>query len=94
MIKKLEPTGDLCIKFSDDELNKLGLKEGDKFSYEESEDGILLKKYSTLELDLSEFSRDHLEFLVQESCEKDITVSQVIENILSKEFSKFKNKTA
>jgi hypothetical protein len=45
-------------------------------------DGVLLKKYKNLELDLQDFSREVLEFLVKESCEKDITVSQVIEDVI------------
>lgn len=85
MIRKIvEPTGDLCIKFTDEEMSAIGIKAGDKFSYEECEDGILLKKYASIDLDLSEFSRETLEFLVSESIEKDITVSECIESIIEK----------
>jgi bifunctional DNA-binding transcriptional regulator/antitoxin component of YhaV-PrlF toxin-antitoxin module len=81
--KKIEPTGDVCIKFTEDELNKLGIKEGDKFSFEEDKDGILLRKYQTLDIDISEFSREALEYLVSFSIEKDITIAECIEHILT-----------
>ena len=83
MIKKtIEPTGDVCVKFTEDELAQLNIKQGDKFSIKEQDGGILLEKFATIELDLSEFNRDILEFLIQESCNKDISVNEVITIIL------------
>lgn len=90
MKKELQPTGELCVKFTEDELIELNIKEGDKFSVENLNDGVLLKKYETLEIDLSEFNRETLEFLIQESCEKDISVNQIVENCLT-EIVKNKN---
>ena len=90
MKKELQPTGELCVKFTEDELIELNIKEGDKFSVENLDDGVLLKKYETLEIDLSEFNRETLEFLIQESCEKDISVNQIVENCLT-EIVKNKN---
>jgi hypothetical protein len=82
MIKKtIEPTGDVCVKFTEDELAKLNIKQGDKFSIKETDDGILLEKFASIELDLSEFRRDILEFLIQESCDKDISINEVFSNI-------------
>jgi bifunctional DNA-binding transcriptional regulator/antitoxin component of YhaV-PrlF toxin-antitoxin module len=85
MIKKtIEPTGDVCVKFTEDELVKLNIKQGDKFSIKETDDGILLEKFASIELDLSEFNRDILEFLIQESCDKDISVNEVFSNIFDR----------
>jgi hypothetical protein len=85
MIKKtIEPTGDVCVKFTEEELAKLNIKQGDKFSIKETDDGILLEKFATIELDLSEFNRDILEFLIQESCNKDISINEVFSNILDR----------
>jgi bifunctional DNA-binding transcriptional regulator/antitoxin component of YhaV-PrlF toxin-antitoxin module len=85
MIKKtIEPTGDVCVKFAEDELVQLNIKQGDKFSIKETDDGILLEKFATIELDLSEFRRDILEFLIQESCDKDISINEVFSNIFEK----------
>jgi bifunctional DNA-binding transcriptional regulator/antitoxin component of YhaV-PrlF toxin-antitoxin module len=83
MIKKVEPTGDVCIKFTDEEMSKLGIKEGDKFTFEEKENGsILLQKFANMEIDISEWSRDVLEKLISDSCERDISVNEVISDIL------------
>jgi len=83
MIKKIvEPTGDLCVKFTDSELETLGIKEGDKFSIKTDGNEIVLRKYSTLEIDLSEFNRESLEFLIHESCEKDISINDVISSVI------------
>jgi hypothetical protein len=91
MIKKtIEPTGDVCVKFTEDELAKLNIKQGDKFSIKESDDGILLEKFATIELNLSEFSREIMEHLIQESCEKDISINEVISNILEIGLERYK----
>jgi bifunctional DNA-binding transcriptional regulator/antitoxin component of YhaV-PrlF toxin-antitoxin module len=91
MIKKtVEPTGDVCVKFTEDELAQLNIKQGDKFSIKETDEGILLEKFSTIELDLSEFNRDILEFLIKESCDKDISVNEVISEILEKVVDQYK----
>ena len=91
MIKKtVEPTGDVCVKFSQDELAQLNIKQGDKFSIKETDEGILLEKFSTIELDLSEFNIDILEFLIKESCDKDISVNEVISEILEKVVDQYK----
>jgi len=82
--KTIEPTGDVCVKFTEEELEQLNIKQGDKFSIKETDDGILLQKFATIELDLWEFKRDILEFLIQESCEKDISVNEVISNIFER----------
>jgi hypothetical protein len=93
--KKLEPTGDVCFKFTEEELESLNIKEGDKFSVKIDDKGVLLEKYSTIELDLSEFDRSNLEFLIEESIEKDISVNDVIANILDRfisEHEEFKSR--
>jgi len=85
MIKKtVEPTGDVCVKFTEEELAQLNIKQGDKFSIKERDGEILLEKFATIELDLWEFKRGILEFLIQESCEKDISVNEVISNIFER----------
>jgi hypothetical protein len=86
MKKIIEPTGECCVRFSEEELTILNIKEGDKFSIEESEDGILLKKYEELDIDLSEFSREILEFIIIESNKLDLTISEYMEYILTNYF--------
>jgi hypothetical protein len=82
--KTLEPTGDVCVKFTEDELAQLNIKQGDKFSIKETDGGILLEKFDTIDLEISEFSREILEFLIRESCDKDISINEVFANVLDK----------
>lgn len=85
MIKKtLEPTGEVCVKFTEEELEQLNIKQGDKFSIRETDEGILLQKFCTIDFDLSELSRNVLEFLIRESCEKDVSVNEIISNSIEK----------
>jgi hypothetical protein len=91
MIKKtVEPTGDVCVKFTEDELTQLNIKQGDKFSMKETNDGILLEKFATVDIDLSELQRELLEFLIQESCDKDVSINQVISDLLEKGLEQYK----
>jgi hypothetical protein len=83
MIKKIiEPTGDVCVRFTDDELEQLGMKQGDKFSVEETDEGIVLKKFATIELDMAEWEREILEYLIAQSCDKDVSVNEVISEMI------------
>jgi hypothetical protein len=91
MIKKtIEPTGDVCVKFTEDELAQLNIKQGDKFSIKETDGGILLQKFATIDFDLSEYSREILEFLIIESCNKDVSVNEVISDVLEKVVDQYK----
>jgi hypothetical protein len=91
MIKKtVEPTGDVCVKFTEDELAQLNIKQGDKFSIKETEEGILLEKFATIDIDLNEVDREILEFLIQESCDKDVSINQVISDLLEKGLEQYK----
>jgi hypothetical protein len=91
MIKKtIEPTGDVCVKFTEEELAKLNIKEGDKFSIKETEEGIVLQKFATVDINLSELERELLEFLIQESCDKDISINEVISQLLEKGLEQYK----
>ena len=91
MIKKtIEPTGDVCVKFTEDELAQLNIKQGDKFSIKETDEGIILQKFATIDIDLVEVEREILEFLIQESCDKDVSVNQVISDLLEKGLEQYK----
>lgn len=87
MIKKtIQRSEDLFVQFTPEELKELNVKEGDKFSWHLTEDGgIALKKFETIDIDLSDFNRDVLEFIIAESCEKDISVNEVIQTFLNKQ---------
>lgn len=80
--KTLEPTGDLAVKFTEDELTQLGMQAGDKFSIHFDEEGIVLKKFATIDIDIDEWNKDVLVHLIRQSCERDVSVNEVITDIL------------
>ena len=80
--KKAQRSEELYIQFTDEELEALNIKAGDKFSWEVQDNSIVLKKFASLDVDISEWSREVLEMLIVESVEKDISVNEVICDIL------------
>ncbi len=80
--KKVQRSDELFIQFTDEELEALNIKPGDKFSWEVENESLVLKKFASLDVDISEWSREVLEMLIAESVEKDISVNEVICNIL------------
>lgn len=86
--KKIQKKEEYFVQFSDEELEALNIKAGDKFTIKSVDEGILLEKYESLEFDLSEFDREMLEFLISESVAKDITISELIEGYLQKSLEK------
>lgn len=84
IIKKLQQSTDLLITFTEEELESLGLTQGDKFSVYHQDDGsILLEKFVTVELETEEWPRHILEHLIKVSCEKDVSVNEVINDFLA-----------
>ena len=91
MIKKtIEPTGEMCVKFTEEELAQLNIKQGDKFSIKETDEGIVLQKFATVDINLNELDRELIEFLIQESCDKDISINAVISQLLEKGLEQYK----
>lgn len=83
MKKALQPTGDMMIAFTEDELLELNIKQGDKFDFKLQDDGsVKLEKYVDLELDMADWPREVLEMLVKRSCEQDVSVNEVLIEIL------------
>ncbi len=80
--KRVQTRQEYFIQFTDEEAEALNIKEGDKFSIKTTDEGILLERYGSIEIDLADFSRETLEFLIEESIAKDIPVSIVVENCL------------
>ena len=79
---KVQQSTDTFIQFTETQMAELGIKPDDKFSIECKDGGILLTPYKTIDIDLKDFDRPTLEALVAISCEKDISVNEVIEEIL------------
>jgi ABC-type amino acid transport substrate-binding protein len=84
---KVQEKTDLFIQFSDEQLQSLNLdvQPGDKFTVETFEDGsIALTPFANLEIDLGEFDRTTLEWLVTQSIDRDISVNEVITDVLER----------
>jgi len=86
--KTVQRSDDYFIQFTDSELKALGIKPGDKFSWEIEGESVMLKKYVPLEIDLADFSRDTLEFLIALSIKKDLSVNDVICELLEQQLEK------
>ena len=80
--KKILEKTEQYIQFSDEELQELGWKENQKLSIELTNGGIMLKPFVKIDIDMSNWSREILEYIISESCEKDISVNEVISNTI------------
>jgi hypothetical protein len=82
MIKTLQPSKDMFIQFTEDELLELNIQAGDKFTAIPKEDGVFLEKMAKIELDLEEFPEEIKDMLIVKSIEDQIPVDEVISNLL------------
>jgi hypothetical protein len=83
-VKKVLEKKDLYIQFSEEEMQELGWEEGQKLSFKFDKDtkAITLEPFVKMELDISEWDREILELLVGESCERDVPVNEIINEVL------------
>ena len=90
-VKKIQEKKELYIQFSEEEMQELGWEEGQKlsFKFDEETKAITLEPFVKMELDISEWDREILEFLVGESCNRDISVNEVINEVLTKSLKNY-----
>jgi hypothetical protein len=90
MIKKtLLPTNDLYIQFTEEELSAIGAGPGTKFGAKLNDDGsIELRPYVKVEVDTSDWPRELLERIIDISCNEDISINDVINNLLKEPLTK------
>lgn len=83
--KKIQEKKELFIQFSEEEMLELGWEEGQKLSFKFDEDtkSITLEPFVKMELDMSDWPKELFEFLVSESCEKDVSVNEIINDVLT-----------
>lgn len=70
------------IQFTDEELAELNMEKGQKFTCDIEDGALKLTPFAKVELEMGDWSREVLEFIIQESCEKDVSVNDVICNLL------------
>jgi hypothetical protein len=88
--KVLQPTNDAYIQFTEEELQEVGAGAGTKFSVKHYDDGsIELRPYVKMEIDTQDWPRELLEMLISESCEQDISVNDVITNLLRESLDQY-----
>jgi hypothetical protein len=73
---------DYYIQFTDEEMAELNIEPGQKFTCDLEDGGLKLTPFAKIELEMGNWPKELLEFLIQESCEKDISVNDVICNVL------------
>lgn len=90
-VKKVLEKKELYIQFSEEEMQELGWEEGQKlsFKFDEETKAITLEPFVKMELDISEWDREILEFLVKESCDRDISVNEIINEVLTKSLKNY-----
>ena len=94
MIKTLKQFGeDTYIDFTPEELEELGLKIGDRFECFVDDFSLVLKKIemSTIDIDLDESSKENLSTLIQYMHEKNQTVNETVEEVLTDFVNKHEN---
>jgi hypothetical protein len=58
------------------------MEKGQKFSCKIKDGSLILEPFVKVELEMGDWPREVLELLIQESCEKDISINDVICDLL------------
>jgi len=80
--KTIKVKEDYYIEFTDEELKALKMEKGQKYSWEIKDGGVQLTPFVKMEIEIGDWERETLEFLIQESCERDVSVNEIINEVL------------
>jgi hypothetical protein len=80
--KTIKVKEDYYIEFTDEELKALKMEKGQKYSWEIKDGGVQLTPFVKIEIEIGDWERETLEFLIQESCERDVSVNEIINEVL------------
>lgn len=80
--KPLKVKEDYYIEFTDEELKALKMEKGQKYTCEIEDGAVKLVPFEKVELEMGTWDRSILEMLIQQSCERDVSVNEVISDIL------------
>lgn len=80
--KPVKSREEYYIEFTDEELKALNMEKGQKYSCKLQDGGLMLEPFVKVELEIGSWNREILEYLIQESCERDVSVNEVINDIL------------
>ena len=88
--KKVQEKKELFLQFSEEEMQEMGWEEGQKLSlkFDEETKAITLEPFVKMDIDIGEWDREILEYLVGESCDRDVSVNEIINESLEKMINK------
>ena len=88
--KKVQEKKELFLQFSEEEMQEMGWEEGQKLSlkFDEETKAISLEPFVKMDIDIGEWDREILEYLVGESCDRDVSVNEIINESLEKMINK------
>jgi hypothetical protein len=85
MLKTVKTREEAYIDFSDEEMQELNLKKGDKFEWTDLGDGSFkLEKWVEMELDIEDFPIEVLWMLIKHSFDNDCTMNETFNELLTK----------
>jgi len=77
-----------AIEFTDEEIEELGLKKDYPYSITEEDGKIILTPYATIEIELEDYTKEQLMHLIQLAAEKNLTIHELVEEILQEYIDK------
>jgi len=80
--KTVQSREEYYIQFTDEEMAELKMEPGQKYSWEVKDGGVQLTPFTKVEIEMGDWSRETLEYLIQESCERDVSVNEIINDCL------------
>lgn len=84
LVKVVQKKEDFYIEFTDEEMQALDFKPGDKFEVEAGDESIILRKMVPVDINLGDFDKDTLVFLIEESISEQKPVDDVIREYVEK----------
>lgn len=84
MTTRVQKREEYFVQFTQEEMNTLGISQGDKFEVELDASGaVLLKKMQAVEIDLLGLGEETLASLIELSVARQLPVDEVIVELLS-----------
>lgn len=84
LVKVVQKKEDFYIEFTDEEMQALDFNPGDKFEVEAGDESIILRKMVPVDINLGDFDKDTLVFLIEESIREQKPVDDVIREYVEK----------
>lgn len=88
--KKITTKTVSVIEFTEEEVEELGLRPDWNYSLSEDNGKILLVPYKEVEIEFESFDKKTLIYLIEESVEKDISINEVVSEILQQMVDRYK----